>query len=168
MKNGHTDWEKNDPNHTQTQINQFWVWAKKKRDSRINVRWSAVLGPCLGRLWLKLKGELSSGPMFQHMGDFLLLLLLLLRPPPPSWLRSLPQGQNLSPDAQIPALRSKSQPWGPNPSLGVTEIRLEPHGWDLGLKTGIWAKKLGFGPHGWDLALETWIWVRGGDLREGA
>ena len=30
-------------------------------------------------------------------------------------------------------------------------------GWDLGLKAGIWASRLGFGPRGWDLSLETEI-----------
>ena len=27
-----------------------------------SVRWSAVRVPCLGKLWLKLRGELGSGP----------------------------------------------------------------------------------------------------------
>ena len=34
-----------------------------------------------------------------------------------------------------------------------------PQFWDLGLKTGIWASRLGFGPKYWDLGLEAGIWA---------
>ena len=89
-------------------------------NSRKSVRWSAVLVPCLSRLWLKLRGSRAAAPKgsmtyaFTHMGDFLLLLFLLLRPSP---LKSQSRGPNSSLEAQIPVLRPKSQPQGPNPSL---------------------------------------------------
>ena len=35
---------------------------------------------------------------------------------------------------------------------------------DLGLKTGIWALRLGYGPHGWDMGLKAW--GRGGTKKE--
>ena len=34
-----------------------------------------------------------------------------------------------------------------------------PQFWDLGLKTGIWASRLGYGPQNWDLSLEAGIWA---------
>ena len=81
---------------------------------------------------------------FTHMGNFLLLLLLLLllRTPPPS---------KPSLEAQIPVLRPKSHPQGPNsnPKAQIPVSR------DLGLKTGIWASRLGYGPPGWDMGLEA-------------
>ena len=73
---------------------------------------------------------------FTHMWDFLLLLLLLLLRPP---LKSGFRGPNPSVEAQIPVLRPKSQ----------------PQDWVLGLETGFWATRLGFGPQHWDLGLET-------------
>ena len=30
-------------------------------------------------------------------------------------------------------------------------------GWDMGLKVGIWASRLGFGPQDWNLGLKTGI-----------
>ena len=58
---------------------------------------------------------------FTQIRNFLLLLfllLLLLRPPP-----------------------LKSQSEGPNSTL---ETDIWPQGWDMGLKTGIWASRLEF------------------------
>ena len=34
-----------------------------------------------------------------------------------------------------------------------------PQGRDLGLKAGIWASRLGSGPQGWDLGLKAKIWA---------
>ena len=83
---------------------------------------------------------------FTHMGNFLLLLLLLLlRPPPPaSRPISQPGGPYPSLEAQISVLRPKSHPQGPNPNPKA-QI---PVSRDLGLKTGIWASRLGYGPPG--------------------
>ena len=53
---------------------------------------------------------------FTHMGNFFLLLLLLLLLHPPL-IKFQSQGPNLSLEAQIPALRPKYQPRGPNPIL---------------------------------------------------
>ena len=76
----------------------------------------------------------------------LLLLLLLLRTPPPPASRpiSQPGGPYPSLQAQIPVLRPKSHPQGlhPNPKAQILLSR------DLGLKTGIWAWRLGYGPPG--------------------
>ena len=66
---------------------------------------------------------------FTHMGDF---LLLLRNPPPPSL------------QAHVSAWRPKSHPQGPNLNLKA-QI---PVSRDLGLKTGIWASRLGYGPPG--------------------
>ena len=80
---------------------------------------------------------------FTHMGNFLLLLLLLRTPFPQ------PSGPYLSLEPHIPASKPKSQSWGPNP------LRQEFWPWsrDLGLKSGIWASRLGlgliYGPGGW-------------------
>ena len=85
-----------------------------------------------------------------------------LSPSPPLSPSPLP---NLSIKAQIPALRSKSQPCSPNPileaqiTLGDSRMGFGPRGRDLGLKTGIWVPKLGFGPQGWDLGLKAGIWA---------
>ena len=46
---------------------------------------------------------------------------------------------NLSPEAQIPALRSKSQP-----RIWALRLGFGPQDRDLGLETGIWASRLGF------------------------
>ena len=54
---------------------------------------------------------------FTHMGSFLLLLLLCTPPPPASRPISQPGGPYPSLEAQIPVLRSKSQPQDPNPIL---------------------------------------------------
>ena len=44
----------------------------------------------------------------------------------------------------------------------------EPQDWDLGLKAGIWASRLGYGPGGWDTGLEAeiWAWWWGGGTKE--
>merc|ERR1711911_575817 len=102
---------------------------------------------------------------FTHMGNF--LLLLQSRGPNPS----NHEGQNPSLEAQISALRPKSQPrgWDPASWLGSS-----PPGYDFGLYARIWASRLGFGPQGWDLGLEAGIWAlrlefgpRDWDLRGG-
>ena len=88
---------------------ELWAQNAQKRqnsNSRNSVRWSAVLVPCLSRLWLKLRTDQGSSLNgVDDMGKFLLLLLLRL--------------------AQIPVSRSnsrsKSQTFGSNPSL-ETEI----------------------------------------------
>ena len=36
-------------------------------------------------------------------------------------------------------------------------LGFEPQGWDLSLKSGIWALSLGFEPQGWDLSLKAGI-----------
>ena len=59
-----------------------------------------------------LKGSMTYA--FTHMGNFLLLLLLLLLHPP---IKSQSWHPNSSLEAQIPVLRPKSKPPGPNPSL---------------------------------------------------
>ena len=66
--------------------------------------------------------------------------------------------------AHILALRPKSQSWGPNPNLKaqipsysqnpIFEAQI-PASRDLGLKTGIWASRLGYGLRGWDMGLEV-------------
>ena len=112
--------------------------------------------PCLSWLWLKLRGEQGSGPKgvndlcFHTYGGF-------SPPPPPSPHPPSPQppGPYISLEAHISALRPISQPQSTNPSL---EAQI-PWGWNLGLKVGIWALRLGFGPKDWDLGLENEIWA---------
>ena len=64
-------------------------------------------------------------------------------PPLPPALRpiSQPRGSNPSLEAQIPTQRPRFQPQGPNtnPKAQITALR------DFGLKTGIWASRLGNG-----------------------
>ena len=99
-------------------------------NSRKSVRWSAVPVSGLSRLCLKLRGEQGSGPegvddlCFHTYGEISPFwaaapkgpvtyaftqgkFLLLLRPPRTRY-------PNSSLEAQISALRPKSQPWGPN------------------------------------------------------
>ena len=78
----------------------------KKKNSRRNVSWSAVPVPCLGWLWLKLRGEQGSGPegvddvCFHTYGGFSSPSSFLH---PPSF--SQPQGPYLSFEAHIQASR---------------------------------------------------------------
>ena len=77
------------------------------------VSWSVSQSVGWSPFWAEaLKGSMTYA--FTHMGNFFLLLLLLLLCPPPQIPVSRPkfqsQGQNPSPEAQIPALRPKSQP----------------------------------------------------------
>ena len=77
-------------------------------------------------------------------------LLLLRTPPSPK-----PPGPYLSREAHIQASGPKSQSGGPNPNL---KAQIPPYSQnpifeaqilasrDLGLKTGIWASRLGYGP----------------------
>ena len=89
---------------------------------------------------------------FTHMGNFLLLLLLLLLYTTPSPRPiSQPGGPYSSLEAQIPVLRPKSHSQGPNPNPKAQILVSR----DLGLKTGIWALRLGSGPPGLDMGLEA-------------
>ena len=89
---------------------------------------------------------------FTHMGSFL-LLHVRTRPPPASRPISQPGGPYPSLQAQIPVLRPKSHPQGPNPNPKA-QIPLSR---DLGVKTGIWASRLGYGSPGGDIG-----WGEGG------
>ena len=85
----------------------FFMVGDEMKIVRKSVRWSAVPVPCLSRLCLKLKGKQGSGPegvddlCFHTYGEF-----------SPAYSPS-----NASLEAQIPILRPKSQPGGPNPCL---------------------------------------------------
>ena len=75
-------------------------------------------------------------------------------PPPASRPISQPGGPYPSLQAQIPVLRPKSHPKGPIPTP-----RPSFH------SPGIWASRLGFGPGGWDMGLKAGI--RASRLGEG-
>ena len=98
------------------------------------------------------------------MGDFFLFPLLIFPPPSPDsdpslkaqipalGSKSQPLGPNPSLEAQIPTLRPKSQFKDPNLNLEAQILSLNPQDWDLGLKGGFWASRLG-------LDLKAGIWV---------
>ena len=100
---------------------------------------------------------------FDTHGNF--LLLPLLHPP-----------SSLSLMAQIPVLRPKSQPWGPNLTFKVqtkalrsktqqkgpdwnNKAEIGSQGRNLGLQARILALRLGLEPWGWILGFKTGNWA---------